>query len=131
MMEEAFFIDMGFVDGKFSGGGPLAPWNKDIGPGPPSNLDSELTPDHPVFSTRFRQQPSMAPRGESMPARGYTDEEEQGLAASPTTEAFPTGSADADQEQRSPRLPEKKPQYKLPGRPVYSSGKRRPVRFAR
>ena len=66
MMEEAFFIDMGFVDGKFSGGGPLAPWNKDIGPGPPSNLDSELTPDHPVFSTRFRQQPSMASRDSAM-----------------------------------------------------------------
>ena len=73
----------------------------------------------------------MALRGESMPARRYADEEEQALAATSGAEAFPTGGADAEQEQRSRRLPEKKPQYKLPGRPAYSSGKRRPVRFAR
>lgn len=130
-IEECFFIDMGFADGKFSSGGPLAPWNKSIEPGLAVNLDSELTPDRPVFSTRFRQEPSMALRGESMPARRYADEEEQALAATSGAEAFPTGGADAEQEQRSRRLPEKKPQYKLPGRPAYSSGKRRPVRFAR
>ena len=131
MIEESFFIDMGFAEGKFSSGGPLAPWNRGIEPGPPVNLDIELEPDRPVFSTHFRQEPSMAARGESMPARRYADEEEQARAAGSSAEALPAAGSDAEHEQRSPRLPEKKPQYKVPGRPAYSSVKRRPMRFAR
>ena len=62
VIEEIFFIDMGFVQGKLSGGGSLRMWAKKIEPGIPANLDFEVRPEHPVFSTRTRQEPSMAGR---------------------------------------------------------------------
>ena len=131
MIEELFFIDMGFAHGKLSGGGPLSPWSKSIEPGMPANLDFEVRPDYAVFSTRPRQEPSMAGHEEQGPARKSTDKEEKAPPVESAAEAFPSGAADLEGETPSPELPEKKPQYKLPSRPAYSSGKRRPARFAR
>ena len=139
ILEEHFFIDMGFAQGKLSGGGPLQLWSKSIEPGMPANLDIEVRPDYPVFSTRPRQEPPMAGRDEHGPARKYAIEEESVPGVESAADAFPDGDAtvddketlEAQQENRNPQLPEKKPQYKLPSRPVYSSGKRRPARFAR
>ena len=139
MLEENFFIDMGFAQGKLSSGGPLRLWSKSIELGLPDNVDIELSPDYPVFSTRPRQESSMARRNEHRLARKYAGEQEQGPSAESSVEAVTGGDADpqdkgtleAQQEKRNPQLPEKKPQYKLPGRPAYSSGKRRPARFAR
>ncbi|MBI3530070.1 MAG: hypothetical protein HY067_19150 [Betaproteobacteria bacterium] len=139
MIEEHIFIDMGFAQGKLSSGGPLKLWSKSIEPGMPAKLDIEVRPDYPVFSTRPGQEPSMAGRDEHRPARKYADEEEIVPPAESAAEAFTSGDADvedkgtleAQQEKRNPQLPEKKPQYKLPSRPAYSSGKRRAARFAR
>ena len=129
MIEEFFFIDIGFMDGKLSSGGPLVPWNKSIAPGLPANLDIEVWPDRPVFSTRARQEPAMATREKPRPARRYADEEEEATPAESSVEAFPEGVAGVEEEKRNPQLPKKEPQYKLPSRPAY--GKRRPARFAR
>ena len=131
MIEELVFIDMGFVQGKLSGGGPLRLWGKSIEPGMPANLDFEVRPDCPVFSTRARQEPSMTGRDERRPAHKTAVEEEEVPPAEPAAAEFPGEEADFEGEKRNPQLPEKKPQYKLPGRPAYSSGKRRAARFAR
>ena len=139
IIEEHFFINMGFAQGKLSNGGPLSLWSKSIEPGMPANLDIEVTPDYPKFSTRPRQEPTMTGRNDYRPARKTKDEQENLPPAESAAGAFPSGDAEeedkgtleAQQEKRNPRLPEKKPQYKLPGRPAYSSGKRRPARFAR
>ena len=131
VIEEHFFIDMGFAHGKLSSGGPLRLWSKSIEPGLPANLDIELRPDYPVFSTRPRQEPSMGRHDEQRPARNRSDRQEEVPPAESAEEAFPSGDADAEDERHNPHLPEKKPQYKLPSRPAYSSGKRRPARFAR
>jgi hypothetical protein len=139
MIEEHFFINMVFAHGKLRSGGPLRRWSKSIGPGLPANLDIELRPDTPVFPTRPRQEPSMAPRDEHRPARKYAHEKEEVQSAESAAEAFRSGDADAEdkgtlgtlQEKRASQLPEKKPQYKLSSRSAYSSRKRRPARFAR
>jgi hypothetical protein len=131
MIEEHFFIDMGFAQGKLSSGRPLELWSKNIEPGMPANLDIEVRPNYPVFSTRPRQEPSMAGRDEHQPARKHRDQEEKAPPAESAAEAFPGGDTDAEELKRNPQLPEKKPQYKLPSRHAYSSGKRRPARFAR
>jgi hypothetical protein len=52
MLEERFFIDVGFVDGERSSGAPLDQWSKDIPPGTPANLENMMQSDEPVFSTR-------------------------------------------------------------------------------
>jgi hypothetical protein len=52
MLEERFFIDVGFTDGERSPGGPLEQWSKDIPPGTPANLANYLRSDEPVFTTR-------------------------------------------------------------------------------
>ena len=70
----AFFIDMGFVQGKLSIGQPLRLWSKSIEPGMPANLDIEVRPDYPVFSTRARPEPVMAGREERQPAHETADE---------------------------------------------------------
>jgi hypothetical protein len=49
-----------------SSGGPLDPWNNSIEPGLPANLDIEVRPDRPIFSTRAGRKPSMAPRDKPM-----------------------------------------------------------------
>ncbi len=52
MLEERFFIDVGFTDGERSPGSPLDQWSKDIPPGTPANLANYLQSDEPVFTTR-------------------------------------------------------------------------------
>lgn len=52
MLEERFFIDVGFTDGEHSAGAPLDQWNKDIPPGTPANLANYMQSDEPVFTTR-------------------------------------------------------------------------------
>ena len=69
IIEEHFFINMGFAQGKLSNGGPLRLWSKSIEPGMPVNLDIEVTPDYPKFSTRPRQEPTMTGRKDYQPAR--------------------------------------------------------------
>ena len=134
MLEEHFFIDMGFTQGKLSAGGPLKRLSESIEPGMPANLDIEVRPDYPVFSTRSRHEPSMAGPDEQRPARKPLNEAaevEKVRPAESAAEVLPGGDADVEEENQHSQLPEKKPQYKLPSRPAYSSGKRRPARFAR
>jgi hypothetical protein len=134
MLEERFFIDMGFIQGKLSSGGPLELWSEKIEPGMPANLDIEVRPDRPVFSTHPRQEPSASGRNEHQPAHKPVDEldrVENARPAESSAEAFTGGDADVDGEKHDPQMPEKKPEYKLPSRPAYSSGKRRAARFAR
>jgi hypothetical protein len=52
MLEERFFIDVGFTDGEHSAGAPLDQWSKDIPPGTPANLANFMQSDEPVFTTR-------------------------------------------------------------------------------
>jgi hypothetical protein len=52
MLEERFFIDVGFTDGERSPGSPLDQWSKDIPPGTPANLANYLQSNAPVFTTR-------------------------------------------------------------------------------
>ncbi|MEO8009879.1 MAG: hypothetical protein ABI728_15355 [Betaproteobacteria bacterium] len=137
IVEEHFFINMGFTQGKLSNGAPLRQWSKSIEPGMPANLDIEVTPDNARFSTRPRQEPAMTGRNDHRPAQKDREEEDLSQAQSPAG-AFPsadteedTGTLEAQQKKHNPRLPEKKPQTKLPGKSAYSSGKRRPARFAR
>ena len=139
MLEEHFFIDMGFEAGKISSGGPLEPWNRRIDPRMPANLDIEVEPDGPVFSTRTRQESMMSPRERPMPEHGYAYDEanvptlESVFGASPDIEAEEedNGTPEAQEEKRNRQLPEKKPSFKLPSRPAYATGKRRPARYAR
>jgi hypothetical protein len=139
VIEEHFFIDMGIAHGKLSSGEPLGLWSKSIESALPVNPDSERRPDNPLASTRPKQEPSMAPRDEQRPARKHADEKEEVPPAEPAAEVLLSRDADAQgtetleaqPEKRAPQLPEKKPQHKLPSRSVYSSGKRRPARFAR
>ncbi len=120
-MEEHFFIDMGFEDGKMSPGHPLQPWNKSIEPGVPANVDIEVHPDKVVFTTRRpgngAWQPAVKPFRPEATA-----------SATPSSEPEPE-SADTVEDHPA-QLPEKKPQYSLPSRPAYGGGvKRRPTRF--
>ena len=139
IIEEHFFINMGFAQGKLSNGGPLRLWSKSIEPGMPANLDIEVTPDNARFSTRPRQEPTMTGRNDYRPAKKTRDEEEGFSQVESPGGAFPgadaedkdKGTLEAQEEKHNPRLPEKKPQTKLPGRSAYSSGQRRPARFAR
>ena len=139
MLEEHFFIDMGFEAGKHSSGAPLELWNRRIDPRMPANLDIEVEPDQPVFSTRSRQESMMSPREKPMPERRYAYDEanvptlESVFGASPGIEAAEedNGMPEAQEEKHNPQLPEKKPSFKLPGRPAYATAKRRPARFAR
>lgn len=139
MLEEHFFIDMGFAAGQASSGRPLELWNRRIDPRMPANLDIEVAPDRPVFSTRTRQEPTMSSHEGPMPERRYVDEEksvpilESVFGTSPDTEAEgeDNETPDAQGEKRNPQLPEKKPRFKLPSRPAYSTGKRPLARFAR
>ena len=73
----------------------------------------------------------MAHQDERQPARKFKDEQGEVAPAESLGQAYPSGEADAEQDKHNPHLPENKPQYKLPSRPAYSSGKRRPTRFAR
>ena len=139
VIEEHFFIDMGIAHGKLSNGGPLRLWSKSIEPSLPANLNGELGPDDPLPSIRPMQEPSIAPRDEHLPARKYADEKVEVPPAEAAAETLLSWDIDtqdketleAQPEKSAPQLPEKKPQHKLPSRSAYSSGKRRPMRFAR
>ena len=107
MLEERFFIDVGFTDGERSPGVPLDQWNKDIPPGTPANLANYMQSDEPVFTTRRAhsdhlpsairpaRRPLVAEQSELRAPAGYEDSQ-----ALPDTEA---GSAPARSEpvQRS------------------------------
>lgn len=94
MLEERFFIDVGFTDGERSPGSPLDQWSKDIPPGTPANLANYMQSDEPVFTTRRAhadhlpsairpaRRPVVAEQSELRAPAGYEDSRAQ-----PDTEA--------------------------------------------
>ena len=127
MIEEHFFIDMGFADGKFSGGEPLKPWNKGYEGESPVNLAIEDGLERPIFSTRYVREGATPTREKRPPAQGNAAEQQEAPAPESIAEA---GMAEGSEEDTAPQLPQKKPNYRLPSRPVYASGKRRSTRFS-
>jgi len=158
MLEERFFIDVGFTDGERSSGTPLDQWNKDIPPGTPANLASYLQSDAPVFTTRRTHSehlPSamrparkqvVSDQSELRAPAGYDDSQAQPNTEAETAPAHAKAAvsneeesdpADEDEpaqavatEKPPARMPEKKPQFNLPRR-SYGGGpsvKRRSVK---
>ena len=107
MLEERFFIDVGFTDGERSAGSPLDQWSKDIPPGTPANLANYLQSDEPVFTTRRARsdhppsairparRPVIAEQSEMRTPAGHEDSR-----ARPGTEAE-SAPAHSDPAQRS------------------------------
>ncbi|HEX4984607.1 MAG TPA: hypothetical protein VFV71_00915 [Burkholderiales bacterium] len=131
LLEEVFFIGMGFSDGESSEGGPLEPWSRGIGPGVPANPGALVGANGPVFTTR---RPDVAPQWRSPVPRQLPPASPgppELTERTPDTQTEP-GEEDEPAADRPTRLPEKKPSFSLPSRPAYGGGvKRRPARFAR
>ncbi|HVY04909.1 MAG TPA: hypothetical protein VHB46_02930 [Burkholderiales bacterium] len=134
MIEEHFFIDMGFTDGKLSSGRPLESWCKSIAPGMPANLDMEIRPDKVVFTTRRPQEPKPPAPERAQPPEPpeLTDAVESAEPGGETLLAEEgTAEEDGEEEEKPARLPEKKPSYRLPSRAAYGGGIKRRAQFKR
>ncbi len=130
LVEELSFIDMGFADGKLSHGGPLEPWSTPMEAVMAIDPRNNFRPESPVFSTRRGPEPVMTGRGHPQPAHQSPDAGENRSAAQ-SAEPVAGGHDDSEEKNNVPQLPQKQPQMKMPGRPVYASGKRGVTRYSR
>ncbi len=130
LVEELSFIDMGFADGKLSHGGPLKAWSNRMEAAMAIAPGNNFRRDSPVFSTRPGPEPTMPGRGHPQPAHQHPDADENRSAAQ-SAEPVTSGNVDTEEKKEVPRLPQKQPQMKMPGRPIYASGKRGATRFSR
>ena len=118
--EEAIFLGMGFIEGKKSGGKPLAFFNKPLNPQRPLlNIDPELAP--PPRAARTAQEARVADEPAAPSPPTVRQEKTIPQAAAPET---------VESEQKKPALPEKKPQMQLPKKNPFGGAPARP-RFNR